>query len=188
MLHSKITHPSSSRDFISFSFGSSPLPLLLQLVPFDSPHFLTRSTPNATRLSEEGVVKAAGDRQTDSSPARSDDLLVLESDTHVPGQMPQAVKAMEEEWEGEESLQSHLHGRGPSSNCRHHRLRLEVPSSVRSDQVGDTEEIEGAREDDASDSVERRGVPGDLRPVDGQVGGDGAVDALFREDLGGFGL
>jgi hypothetical protein len=145
-------------------------------------------TVSATYLSEEGVVKAHDDGQSDSSPSRSDDLLVLEPDTHVPGQMPQAVEAVEEEGESEESLQSDLDSRGPSSNCRHHGLCLKVPSSVRSDQVGDAEDIEGSGEDDASESVERRGVPGDLRSVDGQVGGDGAVDALFRKDFGCFGL
>ena len=63
-----------------------------------------------------------------------------------------------------------------------------MPSSVRGNQVGDTEEVEGAGECNSRDAVERRGVPGDLRLVDSQVGGDGAVDALLREDLGCFGL
>lgn len=63
-----------------------------------------------------------------------------------------------------------------------------MPSSVRSNQVGDTEEVEGAGEGDSRDAVERRGVPSDLRLVDSQVGGDGAVDALLSKDLGCFGL
>lgn len=72
------------------------------------------------RLSEEGVVKTHDDRQSDSGPSGSDNLLVLESDTHVPRQMPQAVEAVEEEWESEEGLHSHLGSRGPCSNGRHH--------------------------------------------------------------------
>lgn len=72
------------------------------------------------RLSEESVVKTHDDRQSDSGPSGSDDLLVLESDTHVPRQMPQAVEAVEEERESEEGLHSHLHSRGPCSNGRHH--------------------------------------------------------------------
>ncbi len=91
-----------------------------QLVPGIPPPFLTRSTLSATCLSKEGVVKAQGDRRSDSSPSSSDNLLILQSDTHVPGQMPQAVQAVEEERESEESLQSHLHSRRPRSNCCHH--------------------------------------------------------------------
>lgn len=152
---SNLTHPSSSSVFISSPFCSPPLSLLdLQLVPFPSPCFLTRSTSNVTRLSKEGVVKAEGDGQADSSPSRSDDLLVLESDTDVPSQMPQAVEAVEEERESVESLQSRLHSRRPSSDGRYHRLGLKVPSSVRSDKVGDAEEVEGARQCDAGDSVQ----------------------------------
>jgi hypothetical protein len=61
---------------------------------------------------------------------------------------------VEEERESVESLQSRLHSRRPSSDGRYHRLGLKVPSSVRSDKVGDAEEVEGARQCDAGDSVQ----------------------------------
>jgi len=95
---------------------------------------------------------------------------------------------MEEEGERIEGLESRLDSCRPSRDRRNHGLGLEVPSRVGSDEVCDTEEVERAGQGDTSDAVERRGVPGDLRPVDGQVGGDGSVDALFGEDLGGFRL
>jgi len=102
--------------------------------------------------------------------------------------MPHTVEAVEEEGECEESLESRLDSHWPSSNCRDHRLRLHMPSSVGGNQVCDTEEVEGAGQGDASNTVERRRNPGDLGPVDGKVGRDGAVDALLCEDLSGFRL
>jgi hypothetical protein len=63
-----------------------------------------------------------------------------------------------------------------------------VPSSVRSDEVGDSKQVEGAGQGNAGDTVETRGDPGDLRLVDGEVGRDGAVDALLDENLLGLGF
>lgn len=102
--------------------------------------------------------------------------------------MSQSVQAMEEEGERKEGLESRLDSRRPSCNRCDHGLRLEVPSRVRRDEVGDAEEVERAGQGNTSDAVERRGDPGDLRLVDGQVGGDGAVDALLCEDLGSLRL
>ena len=84
-------------------------------------HFTALPTPfECDRLSEESVVKTRDDCQPDSGPSGPDNLLVLESDTHVPRQMPHAVEAVEEERESKEGLHSHLHSRGPCSNGRHH--------------------------------------------------------------------
>ena len=55
-------------------------------------------------------------------------------------------------------------------------------------QVGEAEDVEGTGEGDARDAVEGGGDPGYLRLVDGEVGGDGAVEALFREDRVAFGV
>jgi hypothetical protein len=61
-----------------------------------------------------------------------------------------------------------------------------MPSGVWGSEVGKAEEIEGAGEDDGGQTVEARAVPGDLGLVDGQMRGDGAVEALLGEDLSGF--
>jgi len=58
-----------------------------------------------------------------------------------------------------------------------------VPADGGRDQVQGTEGVEGAGQGDAGHAVERRAVPGDLRLVDAKVRRNGAVQALFGEDL-----
>lgn len=100
--------------------------------------------------------------------------------------MPQSIDAVVEERHREEGLQSHLHSNGPSSDSRHHRLRLKMPSKRRRSEVCETEEVERAGESDARYPIETRAVPSDLRAVDGEVGGDGALQTLFGEDFCGL--
>jgi hypothetical protein len=61
-----------------------------------------------------------------------------------------------------------------------------VPSGDWGREVRKAEEVEGSRENDGGQAVEARAVPGDLRFVDGEMRGDGAMEALFGEDLFGF--
>ena len=63
-----------------------------------------------------------------------------------------------------------------------------MEARVRRDEVQAAEGVEGAADDEARDAVQRREVPGYLRFVDGEVRGDGAVEALLREDGVLFGL
>lgn len=69
-----------------------------------------------------------------------------------------------------------------------------MPAQQGGHEVGGAEEVEPARERAAGDAVQRRGVPGHLGLVDGEVRGDGAVQALGGEDgvgvrgLGGLGF
>ena len=99
--------------------------------------------------------------------------------------MPNAVERVEEHGERKEALQGNLGSRGPGRDRRDHRRRLEVPSRVRRDEVCEAEEVQRAGQRDARDAVQRRGDPGDLRLVDGQVGRDGAREALLAQDFGG---
>lgn len=100
--------------------------------------------------------------------------------------MPYSVERMEEHGERKEALERNLCSGRPRRNSRNHARSLKVPSRVRCSEVCDAEEVEGARKRDAGDSVQRRGVPGDLGPVDGEVGRDGALEALLAQNLGGF--
>ena len=68
--------------------------------------------------------------------------------------MPQSVEAMEEEGERKEALETNLYSRGPSSDGRNHRLGLKMPSGVWGSEIGEAEEVERAREDDAREAVE----------------------------------
>lgn len=91
-----------------------PFSPLRSLIPSVAP------TANTAILSQESVVQAECDGQANSGPSSADNLLVLETNTDVPGQMPQAVEAVEEEGESVERLQSGLHSRWPSSDSGYH--------------------------------------------------------------------
>jgi hypothetical protein len=102
--------------------------------------------------------------------------------------MPETVDAVVKERPSKEALNSDLDSHGPSSHSSHHALRLKVPSGVRGSEVGEAEEVEGSGEDNGGHTIQGRAVPCDLRLVDGEMRGDGAVEALFGEDLDGFGF
>lgn len=61
-----------------------------------------------------------------------------------------------------------------------------MPAQQRRDEVGGAKEVEGAGEGDAGEAVQARRVPGYLRPVDGEMRGDGTVAALVGEEGVGF--
>lgn len=91
-------------------------------------HFLTNlsfqdqswSKSVTARLCQESVVKGRDGCQSNNTPASTDNLLVLEANTHIPSQMPDTIEAVEEEGECEESLNTSLDHGGPSSNGRDH--------------------------------------------------------------------
>lgn len=98
--------------------------------------------------------------------------------------MPQPVERVVRERHRDGELGRGLEHQRPGREGGRQHAALEVPAQRRRDQVQAAEEVEGAREGDARHAVERRPVPGYLRLVDAQVGGDGAVEALFGEDFG----
>ena len=57
-----------------------------------------------------------------------------------------------------------------------------MPSEQRRREVGGAENVEAPAENGAGDAVEDAEVPGALGLVDGEVGGDGPVEALGGED------
>lgn len=66
-----------------------------------------------------------------------------------------------------------------------------MPPEQRGNQVGKAEEVKRPREQRTRDTVQRAGIPGDLRSVDGQVRAHGSAKPLGGEDGGvrrdGFG-
>lgn len=56
------------------------------------------------RSTSEDVVQRRRNGQSNSSPTSLDNLGILETNTHIPGQMPQSIDAVEEEGEGKEAL------------------------------------------------------------------------------------
>lgn len=61
-----------------------------------------------------------------------------------------------------------------------------MPPKQRAREVRGAEDVEAAAKDGAGDAVKAAEVPGYLGLVDGEVRGDGAVEALVGEDLVGF--
>ena len=60
-----------------------------------------------------------------------------------------------------------------------------MPAEGRRCEVCEAEKVESAAEDDGCETVETRGVPGNLGLVDGKMRGDGTAEALLREYLFG---
>jgi len=92
---------------------------------------------------------------------------------------------MESQRKRQRQLRQHLQRSRPGRKRRGQRGALKVPARQRRDQVRGAEDVEETRQRAARDAVQRAAVPGYLRPVDAEVRGDGAVEALACEDLGG---
>lgn len=126
-------------------------------------------------------------RQPNNRPPGPLHLLITQLPPHIPHQMPDAIQPMIRKREGRCELGRDLQGHGPRGERRRHAGRLQVPAEQRRDQVGGAEDVEAPAEDRARDPVQRRAVPGYLRLVDGEVRGDGPVQALLDEDVVGVG-
>lgn len=59
-----------------------------------------------------------------------------------------------------------------------------MPPEQRRNEVPEAEDVEAAAERRARDAVQDGAVPCYLRPVDGEVRGDGAGETLLGEDVG----
>lgn len=132
---------------------------------------------------EEGIVGRQGNGRGNGGPAGSRNGGVLEPNTDIPSQMPQAVYTVEEEGHRNGELGGSLGPQRPCGDRSDQRLALEVPSERRSCEVCYAEDVETPTEDDGGDTVEAGSVPCDLRLVDGKMRGDGTVEALLGEDF-----
>jgi hypothetical protein len=139
------------------------------------------SYPHGINL-QEAQRQRTHSAQTHHKPARLVHLLVRNHARRIPGQMPQAIEGVEGEGPADQELGGALHEHGHLGEGSGDHGALEVPAEVGSDEVGGAEGVEAAGEDAAGDAVEGGEVPGDLRAVDGEVRGDGAVETLFGED------
>lgn len=171
---------------------SQPLLLVVGRYVYSNLHWhplftTTRATinpsPHMRLLVEEGVVDRQGKCRANSGPAGSCNRSVLEPYTKVPSQMSQAVDAVEKEWQSNSKLGRCLSPQWPCGDRRDYGLALEMPAQRGSSEVCNAEEVETAAENYAGDAVEAGGVPGDLWFVDGQMRGDGTLEALFCKDL-----
>lgn len=99
--------------------------------------------------------------------------------------MADTVEAVVGEWESHGPLESDLGEQGQSTESSGHGGRLQVPAEQRGGEVSGGPEIEAAGQGNAGETVGTAANPGDLGLVDRQMGGDGAVQTLLGEVLGG---
>lgn len=102
--------------------------------------------------------------------------------------MPDPIEAVEAESEGGQGLDADLDEDGQRGKACGEGGRLQMPAKQGGDEVGEAEDVETRGERGAGDTVECGQIPGDLRSVDGEMGGHGAMAALFGQDLFGGGL
>lgn len=101
--------------------------------------------------------------------------------------MPNTSEGMERKRSREQELGRNLRSDRPRGEPSRQRGRPQVQPQGRRCQVSDPEEVEGPGQHGSRDAVERGRVPCDLRAVNGQMRGDGALAALLDEDFVGVG-
>lgn len=84
--------------------------------------------------------------------------------------MPDTIETVESKWERHRHLRSNLCSKRQRAKRSDQRRRLEMPARHRGGEVRNTEDVEAAGQQEASDTVEAGGVPGYLWSVDAQVG------------------
>lgn len=97
--------------------------------------------------------------------------------------MPQSIDAVERQRPRNHELGQDLQRHRPCRKAGRQARALKVQAQRRCDEVCGAVEVEDARDGNTGDTVQRGEVPGDLRAVDGEMGSDGPVQALFGEDV-----
>lgn len=136
---------------------------------------------------QKSEVKSASHAEANNSPASLDNHFVVDTPAGIPCQVSETVHAVVGERESEEALEADLCGSRETSKSSSQRGRLEVPAEQGSSEVGGCEEVQGARQDNSSNSVKTTEVPRNLGFVDGKVGRNGASQTLLGEELSGIG-
>lgn len=108
--------------------------------------------------------------------------------------MPHRVEAMKRKRQRHHHLCKNLQRHRPLGKRRRHSRGRHGqpkqggrPSRDAGEEVEDAKTIQADGEDESGDAVKAGVYPGYLGAVDGEVGGDGTVEALVDEDLGGSG-
>lgn len=97
--------------------------------------------------------------------------------------MPDAIESMKGERQRNTKLEPRLPPPGQGAKRSRQRGGIEeMPAEEGGHEIGEPEDVETAREHGAGDAVQRAGVPGDLRAVDGQVRAYGSAEPLRRQD------
>lgn len=147
-------------------------------------HYILPTQDPPSRPSSQGSQNAR--RQHGSAhdrPARDLNLTITQLAARVPDEMPNAIESMKRERQRNTKLEPRLPPPGQRAERSRQRGGIEeMPAEEGGHEVGEPEDVEPARERGAGDAIQRAGVPGDLRAVDGQVRAYGAAEPLRGED------
>lgn len=141
------------------------------------------ANPTSSRLERECKVESTQHTSNADNITRLSHLRVRDRLAKIPGQMSQAVQAVEGKWQCQRRLQSQLRSQWPSSDASGHDGALKVDAQSGGDQITHAVEVEDAGEHDTRDAIQRRRDPGHLPLVDGEMWGDWSLQALLCEDL-----
>ena len=169
-----------------YNCGCSSLTYALNLANFDLGFHCLQPLPTITAaksvylhshlllLMEERIIGCQRKRRAHSGPASSYNRGILHSNPEIPSQMPQSVHTVKEEWQSNGKLGRSFCPHRPCRNGSNYGRALEMPAKRRRCEVCEAKQIEATTQDDTSNSVETRGVPGDLGSIDGHMRGDRA--------------
>ncbi|WEW56059.1 hypothetical protein PRK78_001494 [Emydomyces testavorans] len=100
--------------------------------------------------------------------------------------MPHTIHTVKGERQGDTKFNGKLGRYWQSAKSGRKRCRFQMPTENRSNQICCGKDVQTARENGASDTVEAGEVPGNLRSVDAEMWRDRTIEALFGEDFGGI--
>ena len=104
--------------------------------------------------SQQSQAHSSDSSQTNHSPSRVNDLLILQLQSHVPNQMPKTVEAVEGEWCSHKGFESEFGDSGPFGEARDQSGGSQLPAEKWGDEVEESEGVDTAGEDSAGNTVE----------------------------------
>lgn len=122
------------------------------------------SIDRMTTLVQQPQIERRHHTNPNTDPPTDSDSPISQSSAHIPIQMPQTIDTMVHKRPSNQRLDSGLNSKRPSSkSCNN---SIEIPAKVWSNEVGDAEDVEAARENETCDAVGDGADGGDLGAVD----------------------
>jgi hypothetical protein len=145
--------------------------------------FKDRQNIQTPLLSSKSKIKSTQRAKRHHSPTSLNNPLVGQETAGVPNQMSDAVDTVEGEGHGNGEFNEEFGQQRQSTKSSCDGRRLKVPANDGCNEVGSSENVERTRDSRACNAMQRTGIPGDLRAVDGKMGSNRAVQALLRKDF-----
>lgn len=146
---------------------------------------------NASTAPNHSQPPSSNHTRPHNRPPRPLHRLITQLPPRIPNQMPDPPKTMISKRPRNPKLDQELRRWPQRSESRRHTNAIEMPSESRGDEIRGAEDVEAPAKDGSCYAVCDAAVPRYLRAVNGEMGRDGAIEALVFEDrvgvLGGDG-